>query len=771
MISRTDKPAAVGGTGGTYKESLFSGDSYHSIITSALYRGQEPPTDASSTLGQASTIIACDDDSFDRVCGKAERDPSQWILEEELEDEPGEVLPIVPTLPPLTQCGERTFALPINLQGLLAKGGEARDGWMTKVQGVPSLNKSLSWVPCPSALEKAYPTHDGVCDVSTPFTLQERLDLDRDEKFLQLQQLVDGHLSDQHDDMKMKLKLWKNLAGAGREHAGLVHSIGDEKGFLLTREERLRTDGDIQVPPAVIRTQQEQLSSTRTSTKRCASPLFNSTSTKQSRLSPDLSSLEHDLSDDGPRFAFLPPSQDSFLEEESSLLAVGSPPIRYQSPHRHNDNYNPVDFGAEKNYSPTSVGAGDSFHPLSFPQSGWQIIAENDSDGEVSQDFGMGSTARAMEPILNSPRSYAENLIYEGQDTAQGVFPEEDRGDSNLVNLRELATQTLGINHFAHLRARTISVPPPASTASFSIASPAQQHEQTLAPLVPPISKETLYDKETILLPIPPLDGQGLPMHRYFASLDFIQRQVLVRSLRNCAVGLVERQHLSGVDLIVDPFSCIILAPLFMLPSDGSTVLQNIATTSWSYSTLLVIFEAYPEHRAIRAARKQASSSSEEIKDPCAYTPPIVKAIRKLRREVAIAAATGVKNPECQMRWAFADSVDETAVFSRHFGELMENSSSESEKALWVDGREWLDGDVPEHEEDLASLSGMNVFAAFVILCQVDAQTLIDYSPEERIAIFGPHVGSGRMDMLNRTLAQREEALDEDVDVVTALAE
>lgn len=166
-----------------------------------------------------------------------------------------------------------------------------------------------------------------------------------------------------------------------------------------------------------------------------------------------------------------------------------------------------------------------------------------------------------------------------------------------------------------------------------------------------------------------------------------------MRSLRSPLnhVDLVIRPSLGGVDLILDAFTGVLFVSLFTLPSKGPAVLERISACSQSYSQLFIIFEAYPEKRTFKAR-----PSGDTGDDPYAYTPPIIKAIRKLRRDISIASATGSKDPNCDTRWAFADSVEESAKFVRTFGDLAESGCAESERVLWSGGREWLDGDASE---------------------------------------------------------------------------
>lgn len=172
------------------------------------------------------------------------------------------------------------------------------------------------------------------------------------------------------------------------------------------------------------------------------------------------------------------------------------------------------------------------------------------------------------------------------------------------------------------------------------------------------------------------------------ASLDVIRKLALVRSLESqeCLVDLVERQSLDDVDLILDPHSAIIFLSLFMLPSQCNKYIERVAAQSWKFHRILVVFEAYPQS----CARKGNKTLDSDLN---AYAPHILKAIRKFRRELNIAAACGTKCENTQVFYVLANS-DEGALFARMYGNFAEEND-ETGGAIWGD-RGWLDGDFLE---------------------------------------------------------------------------
>ncbi|KAF8238023.1 hypothetical protein L208DRAFT_1355554 [Tricholoma matsutake] len=317
--------------------------------------------------------------------------------------------------------------------------------------------------------------------------------------------------------------------------------------------------------------------------------------------------------------------------------------------------------------------------------------------------------------------------------------PKIDNAEAAAYENMDLATRVLGINAFAMLRAKTVksftcdvlpsSQPLPSSA---TISGP----EQEQGPQGPRSAPQDLYDCNTLRLPSPWI----FPMktHRYMASLDLLQKQVLVRSLRTAQhlVQLVERLSLGGADLILDPYTAVIFAPLLSLPSQCESLLNRVSTQSYLCKCLLVVFEAYPVSRSFRP--------SSDLSDPAAidlfaYTPPVTKAVKKFRRDLDIREACGTKAATCEVKVAFADSVDEAAAYTRYLGDLAEQQD-ETQGAVWG-GREWLDLEIAEEEADLVAVGGMNHFSASIVLSQVTAQQYLDMTPEERIESFAQFIG------------------------------
>jgi hypothetical protein len=233
---------------------------------------------------------------------------------------------------------------------------------------------------------------------------------------------------------------------------------------------------------------------------------------------------------------------------------------------------------------------------------------------------------------------------------------------------------------FAQLRAKTFTCAPVAlpvvEPSSISIPDPQA-----------PTEISAVINNKTTLFPPEDEHTFGQP-HRYMISMELVQRQFLVRELRKCGIELAERTSLGGVELIVDPVSAIIVSSLFTLPAYGSQLVHRIAESSWRFQNILVLLESYPETLSIRPPK-----SKTDIPELSAYTPPIVKAIKKLRRDVTIAEACGEKSSCCSVRYSFANHPSEAGRIARYFGDLAEEQD-QTGGIVWQP-RDWLDDEEP----------------------------------------------------------------------------
>jgi hypothetical protein len=203
-------------------------------------------------------------------------------------------------------------------------------------------------------------------------------------------------------------------------------------------------------------------------------------------------------------------------------------------------------------------------------------------------------------------------------------------------------------------------------------------------------------DAKTIYLPEAIMPQS---IHKYMACLELIQKQALVRALssKDCAIDLVERRDLAGVDLILDTDTAVLFFNLFSLPVRCGACVDKIAKGSWKYDRLLIVFEAYGELSAKKTKRPSLPTPSATVcclPQPYAYTPPIVKALKKFKRDLCIAEGCGTKRAATVVQYGFADTVEEAALFTRLYGDWCE-ANDRTHGVIWGK-RDWLDADFLE---------------------------------------------------------------------------
>ncbi|KAF9245706.1 hypothetical protein BU15DRAFT_58684 [Melanogaster broomeanus] len=299
---------------------------------------------------------------------------------------------------------------------------------------------------------------------------------------------------------------------------------------------------------------------------------------------------------------------------------------------------------------------------------------------------------------------------------------------------------------FVGLRNQVPGPPPPTSPMPQVPAVPEKSPLQ--------VTPDDLFDQHTVRLPepwVPPTTT-----HRHLASMAFIQKRALVRNLQDdgCRIVLVERCNLGGTDIIIDPDHGVLFKPLLALPAQLESAVDSISRASWRYSNILIVFEAYPSAQSYKT---EASQNMRLI--PYAYSPPVCKAIKKLRRTLGIAEGCGTMNSRCRVTWAFANHPEESARIVRCFGEEARATAIDKGNDILWDEREWLEEEEREGESDLSGVQGMNAFAALVMLYDRPLQTILDSSSEARLGIFGQLLGQERLIGLNAVIEERMSQL------------
>ncbi|KAF9651946.1 hypothetical protein BDM02DRAFT_459593 [Thelephora ganbajun] len=300
---------------------------------------------------------------------------------------------------------------------------------------------------------------------------------------------------------------------------------------------------------------------------------------------------------------------------------------------------------------------------------------------------------------------------------------------------------------------------PPATT----ITEAAKDNPQIIETLPVPQPSRTeipsdLIDKNTIQLP--PATSLPVSRHQYLASLDLLQKHALCRCLSDglAAIDLIEREFLGGVDLILDQDTAILFLPLSALPSECEGLIAGISDISWRYSYILVIFEAFLVSQAF-------GDGEENLIASFAFTEPILKSVKKLKRSLAIAEGVGTKTEDCLVSWAFSKNIEEAARLARVYGDIAESRDKTGgllwQERWWLGEREAEDSPLSEFEDegDLAMVAGMNAFAACLILSQMSSDQFLSLTSQGRTEMFGQLLGTKRMAELNRFLERSAVAL------------
>ncbi|KAH9043682.1 hypothetical protein EDB85DRAFT_2138387 [Lactarius pseudohatsudake] len=266
--------------------------------------------------------------------------------------------------------------------------------------------------------------------------------------------------------------------------------------------------------------------------------------------------------------------------------------------------------------------------------------------------------------------------------------------------------------------------------------SPGPSHN---IPLTPPTFSEQqrvsppLFDVEQLLweltnltTPVPPMQAPPLRNHRYLASVELLQNRPLMCALRRdwLRIDLLEREWLNGADLVFDCDTALVFSRLCLLPSDSRSLKGRLSSLSWKYTRLAVVFKLYGDGVS-GLQYSQTESGQEDL------SARVIRSFEKLRRDIAIAEACGEKRPQTDLQMIFARSDEHAATVARTLGDIAE---SQSQWGPW-DDRLWLRADEQEEESYLASVDGMNAFAASEILGQISLRDFLALSSEQRFQL------------------------------------
>lgn len=211
-----------------------------------------------------------------------------------------------------------------------------------------------------------------------------------------------------------------------------------------------------------------------------------------------------------------------------------------------------------------------------------------------------------------------------------------------------------------------------------------------------PVDTEGLLrDLSKLASPLPPFEASSRHNQRYLASVELLQDRPLLRALRHdsLCMELLEREWVDGADIVFDCDTALVFAPLFQvsLPSSFRSLKDRLSSLSWRYTDLAVIFKL---DEASFSGLQQTQDEGTGV-DLFAL---VIRSIKKLQRELALAEAYAIKRPQTVIQMFFVRSVEQAATTARFLGDMAE---ARSQFSPWGD-RLWLG--VDEKEVSLVSL-------------------------------------------------------------------
>ena len=130
----------------------------------------------------------------------------------------------------------------------------------------------------------------------------------------------------------------------------------------------------------------------------------------------------------------------------------------------------------------------------------------------------------------------------------------------------------------------------------------------------------------------------------------------------------------------------MVFSPLRALPTLCKTLTAAINKLSWRFSHLLVVFESFPT-----ADSHSLTGDHADVLTVNPFSPPVLKAVKKVRRDMAVAQACYDKRVETTVHFAFPLTLEDAARTVRLYGDLA-HRRDHTGGLLW-DDRRWLDAD------------------------------------------------------------------------------
>lgn len=297
----------------------------------------------------------------------------------------------------------------------------------------------------------------------------------------------------------------------------------------------------------------------------------------------------------------------------------------------------------------------------------------------------------SVSPVVLSPNAVSTRSIETSKcSVSDWIHPSKTVGVDDLDN-RSLTPSGLARckEQSLHGYLNVLAKQPSLSRADsdMRLTSPAGSEPQGLPTSL--FDTEGLVRELTNLAGPLPLDIAFHRSHRYLASVELLQDRPLMRALRSDSlrIELLEREWLDGADIVFDCDTALVFAPLIqtLLPSSFLSLKNKLNSLSWRYTHLAVVFKLYDAFfSGLQHPRDEAEQEILIVK--------VIKSIKKLHRDLAIAEAYATKRPQAVVQMYFVRSIELAARTTRLLGDMAE---SRSQLGPWGD-RLWLEVDEKE---------------------------------------------------------------------------
>ncbi|KLO08282.1 hypothetical protein SCHPADRAFT_615062 [Schizopora paradoxa] len=681
------------------------------------------------------------------------------IMHERLDDADAAVYMDVPHLPPAHEF-VKSRVRSMDLKSLvhdeaIADPTEKPTYRLEVVSGVKSLNLELSWRPFNYG--KTKPTHDEMLDVQVPFSFQEIDILDPTDKS-KLNNLLIGLDSDPPPNVDIILRFILE-----DEECYPMAEPTQELGILLNRTERrrqkkyqkrqeinsLEQDLSELSHQDIVTAEALAILDTRSAESPYPYPLTgwqlnqvddatfdgNTEMSFRQLMRPDEVYYEDSLStlDDLDLQPVSHKPAEDFLGYASNIPDDDDDLALYEELDANDADFNsrlPVD---NINFNNT---AEFNFIPppqtdLPFELESTAAVAPTNSP-QIHYAQQTDKRSSTKERFLNGSLQETRPLVHPSTKPVSSVGLLCDRSSvrtSLFVAMRRGNALCLGSHS---------SPPRPSSKEADTSEAREQDIVETMTRELPP---PEIQDDPSYLRPPSPW---MLPNDYIVCmiSMDVLQKRALVKALESelCNIRPIGRTSLDIVDVIVDPSSALLFFPLSALPSQCDVLSARTCKASWHFDQLVVVLEAFPSSLCYKTTK------SERI-IPFAYGPPVLKAVKRLRRDILLREGLGEKNSSCAIQFAFANSVGEAAILSRI---VADSSTNNGTKVGYMLSEEELEG-----EDELGSMMRLNTFAANVILRHCSLNDFLEMPEGVRQTTFGSLVGPSRIEQCNAILSMR----------------